>query len=636
MFNNIKVGMRISLGFAVLMILMIAMGVTAIGRISDVNDNLNVLVNDRMPKTLLANKVVDAINNVSRSLRDVIMAPTQEAQAKEIKEINTSRQIISDNLGKLEEQIKSDKGIALLKTVQNNRQNYLEKQEKVLTAVQKSEMDQAKIILQAEADPLQEQYLQSVRALIDFQVDLMTDAGKDSQQIADTGKRNITILSIVALSLAVAIGFWIVRSITSILSETMDAATKMARGDFSFKLNVDRRDEFGQLQTAIVSVQEALQRMINDAAMLAKAALEGRLETRADSSKHEGDYRKIIEGVNQTLDSVIGPMNAVMELLQAMEEGDMTAQINEQYHGQLEELRMAANNTLLKLAQTISEVITATDQLNNAAEQVSATSQSLSQAASEQASSVDETSSSIEQMAASINQNAENAKVTDGMAGKAAKEAGEGGIAVKQTVDAMKEIANKIGIIDDIAYQTNMLALNAAIEAARAGDHGKGFAVVAAEVRKLAERSQVAAQEIGELAENSVKTAESAGKLLDEIVPSIAKTSDLVQEITAASQEQSAGVIQINAAMGQMNQITQQNASSSEELAATAEEMTSQAEQLLSLMAFFKIDTDSKGVSSKKNQKSQVKPATRSKASTQSKRMDNDDGEFNLSKFQRF
>jgi methyl-accepting chemotaxis protein len=183
--------------------------------------------------------------------------------------------------------------------------------------------------------------------------------------------------------------------------------------------------------------------------------------------------------------------------------------------------------------------------------------------------------------------------VTDNMATKSSVEATQGGTAVKDTVEAMKSIAGKIGIIDDIAYQTNLLALNAAIEAARAGEHGKGFAVVAAEVRKLAERSQVAAQEIGQLAGSSVKMAEQAGKLLDEMVPSIKKTSDLVQEIAAASQEQSQGVGQINGAMGQLNKATQQNASASEELAATAEEMGGQAAQLQDLMEFFKIDGQS-------------------------------------------
>jgi len=208
---------------------------------------------------------------------------------------------------------------------------------------------------------------------------------------------------------------------------------------------------------------------------------------------------------------------------------------------------------------------------------------------------VEQTSASMEQMSASIAQNTENAKVTDGMAGKANKEASEGGRAVKDTVAAMKTIAEKIGIVDSIAYQTNLLALNAAIEAARAGEHGKGFAVVAAEVRKLAERSQIAAQEISEVAKNSVALAERAGNLLDEIVPSIAKTSDLVQEIAAASEEQSIGSEQINSAMSQMSQLTQQNASASEELAATAEEMSGQAEQLQELMGFFTVQSKRAG-----------------------------------------
>ena len=175
------------------------------------------------------------------------------------------------------------------------------------------------------------------------------------------------------------------------------------------------------------------------------------------------------------------------------------------------------------------------------------------------------------------------------MARTAASEAVEGGLAVTETVQAMKSIAGKIGIIDDIAYQTNLLALNAAIEAARAGEHGRGFAVVAAEVRKLAERSQVAAREIGELAGSSVQRAERAGKLLDEMVPSIKKTAELVQEIAAASEEQAAGVGQINSAMGQVNQTTQQNASASEELSATSEVMSEQAQNLQRLVSFFKV-----------------------------------------------
>jgi methyl-accepting chemotaxis protein len=190
-------------------------------------------------------------------------------------------------------------------------------------------------------------------------------------------------------------------------------------------------------------------------------------------------------------------------------------------------------------------------------------------------------------MSASIAQNTENSKVTGDIANRSAKEAGEGGRAVKETVAAMKQIAQKIAIIDDIAYQTNLLALNAAIEAGRAGEHGKGFAVVAAEVRKLAERSQVAAEEIGHLASGSVELAGKAGSLLETMVPSIQKTSDLVQEIASASVEQNSGAGQINAAIGQISQAVAQNAAASEQLASTSEQVNAQALELQSTMEFF-------------------------------------------------
>ena len=244
-----------------------------------------------------------------------------------------------------------------------------------------------------------------------------------------------------------------------------------------------------------------------------------------------------------------------------------------------------------KLRTIVSQVRSNAENLSSASNEVSATAQNLSQSSTEQAASVEETTASIEELNASVQQNAENARVTSGTATSSAEEARRGGDAVNKTVTAMKEIANKISLIEDIAYKTNLLSLNAAIEAARAGEHGKGFTVVAAEVRKLAENSRVTAQEINGLASNSVSIAEEAGQLLQAMVPNISKTADLVEEITAASGEQASGVAQINDAMGQLDKATQQNASASEELAATAEELNGQANELQQTVAFFRLDT---------------------------------------------
>jgi methyl-accepting chemotaxis protein len=344
------------------------------------------------------------------------------------------------------------------------------------------------------------------------------------------------------------------------------------------------------INEAIDQVRGNIKALIEDAQTLSNAAVEGQLDARTDAARHQGAYRRIVEGMNRTLAAVAEPVDNIRHVMSRVAQGDLATAVEGDYQGTFAELQAAINDTIAKLSKTLGEVRGVADTIAAASEQVSATSQSLSQASSEQAASVEETSAAMEEMSASIGQNRDNAKTTDSIAEKAAREAAEGGQAIVQTVHAMKQIAGKISIIDDIAYQTNLLALNAAIEAARAGQHGKGFAVVAAEIRKLAERAQIAAQEIGELAESSVGLADRAGKLLDEIVPSIQKTAALVQEITAGSEEQASGAHQVSEAMNQLSKTTQQNASASEELSATAEEMSGQAVDLQQTLGFFKLE----------------------------------------------
>ena len=259
---------------------------------------------------------------------------------------------------------------------------------------------------------------------------------------------------------------------------------------------------------------------------------------------------------------------------------------------ELGDVARAYNAFADNLLRAIGEVVLAAESLSAAAAQISSSAESLSQGTSEQAAAVEQTSSSLEQMNASISQNADNSRQMERMAITAAQEIEGGSSAVNESVSAMKTIAERISIVEEIAYQTNLLALNAAIEAARAGEHGKGFAVVATEVRKLAERSQSAAREISALTSSSVAVAEKSGELLSQSVPSIRKTAEIVQELATATREQAVGVAEVSRAMTQVDQVTQKNAVAAEELSSTAAEMAAQAESLQRLMSLFRAEND--------------------------------------------
>ncbi|MBF0142012.1 MAG: methyl-accepting chemotaxis protein [Magnetococcales bacterium] len=287
--------------------------------------------------------------------------------------------------------------------------------------------------------------------------------------------------------------------------------------------------------------------------------------------------------------SLTAPISTCLGHIERMAGGDLDISCALDRRDEMGDLSKGLGRTVAKLQEVMRDITSASRQVSAGSNELSETAQQLSQGSTEQAASVEETSSAMEEMGSGIQQNTDNARTTETMASEAAREAQEGGEAVNEAVGAMKEIAQKIGIVSEIARQTNLLALNAAIEAARAGEHGKGFAVVAAEVRKLAERSQLAAGEIGQLSASSVQVAERAGMTISQLVPKIEKTAELVKEIAAASEEQNSGVSQINQAIQQLDQVIQSNAGASEEMAATAEELSSQADLLQSTVSFFKL-----------------------------------------------
>jgi len=348
-----------------------------------------------------------------------------------------------------------------------------------------------------------------------------------------------SVIALIIMAIAALVVYMVARKVVVPITNAARLAESIRLGDLSERLESDLQDEVGQLAQALNAMADGLEQ---------KARLAG-----------------------------------------AIANGDLTVDV--QLASDQDQLGKALQTMAGVLNDVIQQVMVASENVAAGSQALAASSQEMSQGATEQSASAEEASSSIEEMTANIRQNTENAMQTEKIAVQSAQEAEQGGEAVADTVSAMKEIADKIIIIEEIARQTNLLALNAAIEAARAGEHGKGFAVVAAEVRKLAERSQSAAGEINSLSVSSVEVAELAGKMLDNIVPNIQKTSELVQEIAAASREQDAGAEQINNSIQQLDKVIQQNAASTEEMASTSEELNSQSDQLREMMGFFKVKT---------------------------------------------
>ncbi|MDR6100719.1 methyl-accepting chemotaxis protein [Agrobacterium larrymoorei] len=393
----------------------------------------------------------------------------------------------------------------------------------------------------------------------------------------DQTRLMLICFSSAAIVIAAATAFWIAIGISSGLRKIMVVADAISVGNLEQDVVIKSNDEIKDLVDRV-------------------NVMTGNLRATADvaGTIAAGDLSKDVKPLSEKDVLGIAMLNMVTNLRETasvadkISNGDLT--VTPQPLSERDTLGIALQSMVERLRGVVADALAAADNVSSGSQELSSSSEQLSQGATEQASSAEEASASMEEMAANIKQNADNAAQTEKIARQSSKDAEASGEAVGRAVVAMRTIAQKISIVQEIARQTDLLALNAAVEAARAGEHGKGFAVVASEVRKLAERSQAAAAEISSLSGETVQVATEAGEMLNRLVPDIRKTAELVSEISAACREQDIGASQINEAIQQLDKVTQQNSGASEEMSATSEELAAQAEELQASIAFFKVE----------------------------------------------
>jgi methyl-accepting chemotaxis protein len=698
---NMKVGTRLALGFGAVIVMMIIVAILGISNMRSIQGDLNDMVNDKFPKTVWANDMVDSVNIIARAMRNALLETDKDKIGKELARIEDARKVIKEKLGKLEEKIQSVEGKAVLATVIDARSKYIDAQDVFLKMIREGKQEDAKAYLLKDIRPLQTAYIGSVNNLIKFQSDLMSKVGIEADRQVQSALMIIVVLALIALVVGVIIGYVITRNLMKQLGGepeyTVNAVGKIAsgdlsmslalkpgdttsllyslknmqdsllaivgeikniveaaavRGDFSVKMDLSGKAGYmKELSDLLNSLSNVSETGLNDVTRVATALANGDLSQRI-TADYPGVFGQTKNGVNNTVDSltrIVGEIRNIVdaaanrgdfsikmditgkqgyvkdlsELLNQLSnvtetgiadvvrvanllaKGDLTQTITKDYPGSFGQMKAGVNGTVENLKQLVGEIKDATDTINTASKEIAAGNADLSQRTEEQASSLEETASSMEELTSTVKQNAENARQANQLAIGASDVAGKGGAVVSQvvvTMDSINESSRKIvdiiSVIDGIAFQTNILALNAAVEAARAGEQGRGFAVVAGEVRNLAQRSAAAAKEIKTLIGDSVEKVEGgsklvaqAGQTMDEIVTSIRRVTDIMSEITAASAEQSQGIEQVNTAITQMDEVTQQNAALVEEAAAAAEALEEQAQNLAVSVGTFRMDS---------------------------------------------
>ena len=731
--KKLMIKSKILLGFGIIQLLIIVVATIGVMKMSQMNNESQYMATIHLPSVYHAGSMSKDKEQIRNKEYRYLSNTTAEDKAQtEIltKKIASSYKehlnIYRTNL------VKNDEEKMLIDSAAIYFEQYMKLHDQMIAFSNEKKMNKARELMAGEARTVFYSWTEALDKLVELNKD-------EAATIAASSDKAFNILFYVVIIgvlfgsiMCIIMAFYIANGISRNLSQINEAAYNIAQGNLDINLHVDTKDEIHTLSQSFEVMINALKSLINDTQMLAKASYDGELNKRADVEKHQGDYQKIVKGMNETLDGIVAPLNIAGEYLDKISQGVIPEKITQEYKGEYnnlknsinrcidglaglieanmvmqklahndtttkvegqylgiyaqmaeatnklqdslnsvtkaleilaigdsklseamsnsftkrcendrlipaflnlnkalnliaekakqvatgdltvsldkrsenDELMGALNDMVTRLNAIVVEIIESAQNVASGSSQLSSTSVQIAEGANEQASAAEEVSSSIEEMNSTIQQNTDNAIQTEKIAKSAYKGIEEMSVAAMKSLDATKQIAEKIKIINSIAEKTDILAINAAIEAARAGEHGKGFAVVAAEVRKLAETSQKAAVEINTLSTSSLKLTQEGGELMSKLIPEIQRTSTLVQEIAAASNEQNSGAMQIAKAIDQLSSVTQENSASAEEMSSTAEELASQAEALQETIGFF---TTSKDVSADKKNVQQAK-----------------------------
>ena len=498
---------------------------------------------ERLKAAVSSQKLLTALTQLQATEKDAVLSNTDAAAQSYVQQATSLR----SDLKRIRDEFRlaaAPFDRSTVSTVSERIDSWLAVENKVLELAKQDSNTKAFALSSGEGERIRGILEGRLDGLVDREITNMAAQTKETENVFLQNRTIIISALTAALAIGIGMALWISISISRGLGKASALADAVAIGDLDQRIEVNSNDEIKDLVVALNGMTENLR--------------------------------------------------ATAKVADAIADGDLT--VKAKSLSEKDTLGLALIRMIEKLRAVVADALSASDNVSSGSQELSASAEQLSQGSTEQASAGEEASSSMEEMAANIKQNADNAAQTEKIARQSATDAQTSGDAVSRAVEAMQTIAEKIGVVQEIARQTDLLALNAAVEAARAGEHGKGFAVVASEVRKLAERSQASATEISTVSSHTVKAAQEAGEMLSKLVPDIKKTAELVSEISAACREQDIGADQINQAIQQLDQVTQQNASASEEMSATSEELAAQAEQLQASIAYFRVEQHSGGV----------------------------------------